>query len=75
MKPIKISATLKANYNDGDDSITFSKPVSSLTSGEMIALLELYLDGCCPVCLAEIAAGEVVCDRCLDKAKAVREAA
>ena len=43
-----------------------------ITPEEIAALLSLCADGCCPVCLEEIAQGDIICNDCLEDARTAR---
>ena len=73
----KLSNSMGAEFDGGNivlyDTRAYSaKRITVLTSEEMRALLTLYTDGCCPVCLKEIPEGDIVCDDCLEDARNMR---
>lgn len=74
----KLSNDMGATFDDHGGIVLLDtrayrpKRITVITEEETVALVKLFTDGCCPVCLEEIAPSDVVCDDCFEAAKAVR---
>lgn len=74
---MKLSDNIGAEFDGGNvtlyDTSTYSaKRLVIITAEEMTVLLPLYTDGCCPVCLEEIAEYDIICGECLENARNMR---
>lgn len=73
----KLSSDMGAKFDGGNvilyDTRAYSpRRLTVITAEEMAVLLLLYTDGCCPVCLKEIALYDIICDDCLENTRRMR---
>lgn len=81
----EISANIGVKFfKDDEDKVAIlyntrtcpPRQITVITLREMLALVALFTDGWCPVCLAEeIPEGSILCDECLENARNMRRLA
>lgn len=76
----KLSSNMSVEFDGGNvvlyDTCAYNpRRLTMITAEEMAALLPLYTDGCCPICLEEIALHDIICDDCLERARNMRRLA